>query len=172
MESRCPSCSGLRWPSYDSAGSASFAFPTYTDFCNCRSRYDQQPTGSEDFTCAGLLGRTRGSSGYAMSNYELCTPQAFPEAVQPQGPEEEVLCIEVMPVQADGTEITGYMVDGVARTNALCAGAVVDGKGLRSCMTRPMSPIMRSTVLCMSLWECGKHCVVPYTSLLEGAGGL
>ena len=106
MESRCPSCSGLRWPSYDSAGSASFAFPTYTDFCNCRSRYDQQPTGSEDFTCAGLLGRTRGSSGYAMSNYELCTPQAFPEAVQPQGPEEEVLCIEVMPVQADGTEIT------------------------------------------------------------------
>jgi len=52
-----------------------------------------------------------------MSNYELCTPQAFPEAVQPQGPEEEVLCIEVMPVQADGTAITGYMVDGVARTN-------------------------------------------------------
>ena len=34
-----------------------------------------------------------------MSNHELCSPQTFPEAVQPKGPEEEeVLCTEVMPV--------------------------------------------------------------------------
>ena len=63
LKGRCPSCSGLRWPSYDSAGSSSVAFPTYMDSCNCCSRSDLQPTGWEDFMSAGLSGANAQSQG-------------------------------------------------------------------------------------------------------------
>ena len=70
---------------------------------------------------AGLLGRTRGSSGYAMSNHELCTPKPSQKLCSRMVQRRKcyaLLCTELMPVQADDTEITEYMVDGVvtART--------------------------------------------------------